>query len=120
MVHGAGGGHLAELRLPCPHYGCLRKSVFIIILVFLLIFFTNRASSLAMQACTCSTKGGHTADYYLLPTGTCRPYRARACSHSRGTLVVENKMCCAVCHHEWESTGEWVGGREERRDEKIE
>lgn len=34
MVHGAGGGHLAELRLPCPHYGCLRKSVLLLFLFF--------------------------------------------------------------------------------------
>lgn len=89
----------------------------IIILVFLLIFFTNRASSLAMQACTCSTKGGHTAEVLTITS-----YLQVLVDHTEHTLVhtlvVGNKMCCAVCHHEWESTGEWVGGREERRDER--
>lgn len=86
MVHGAGGGHLAELRLPCPHYGCLRKSVLLLFLFFFLIF-----SRIAPLPWPCKHVPAApravmllSADYYLLPTGTGRPYRARACSHSRG------------------------------------
>lgn len=93
MVHGAGGGHLAELRLPCPHYGCLRKSVLLLFLFFFLIF-----SRIALLPWPCKHVPAApravmllSADYYLLPTvQVLVDHTEHVLVH---TLAVENKMC---------------------------